>query len=89
MNLPRRVLTTAALALLGACGSGGGHSTLVSVWQYVSGPAFSGTVFTDDDVTAAPRYLVLDSGGGATLVRQEATSQILFCDHGIFTTTSA
>jgi hypothetical protein len=61
---------------------------LPGVWQYVSGPAFRTGDFTDDGFApATPRYLVLEAGGEATLVQQEETSKVLFCNHGIFTST--
>ncbi len=92
MRLPRRALTIGIIGVLCACGSGGGGGGgggggLVGVWEYVSGPAFSTADFTDEDFAAGPRYLVLESGGGATLVQQEETSQVLRCGRGIFTST--
>jgi hypothetical protein len=90
MGWVRRAPTIAALVLVTACGGSGGDddTPLTGVWQYVSGPAFSSSEFSDGDFEGSPRFLVLDPDGDVTLVQQEATSEAVFCNHGIFTTTS-
>lgn len=90
MRRPRCALAIGILGVLCACGSGGGGGggSLFGAWEYLSGPAFSSSEFMGEDFVGGPRYLVLDSQGGATLVQKEETSQVIRCSHGIFTSTS-
>lgn len=81
----RRALVGGLLVAVAACGGGGNGNRLFGTWAYVSGPAFTAGAFADDDTNSTPRYLVLDPDGRATLIRQEQTSEVVFCTEGVFT----
>src|SRR5262245_7383024 len=86
-----RALALLTFAVLIACGGGGGGggggSSLTAAWRWVSGPAFAGPPFSDQDFEGTLRFLVLNDDGTLELLSQDEGSDTLFCNHGVYSTT--
>jgi hypothetical protein len=90
-----RALALLGLGLVVGCGGGGddddddgGEAPLAAAWQYVSGPAFSGPRFSDEDFEGTLRYLVLEDDGHASLHLEHEPTGTLFCHHAVYAPTS-
>ncbi len=92
MKLAIRAMALVSLALATSCGSGGargsGTTPLAGAWRYLSGSAFSGPQFSDQDFEGTLRFLVLAEDGTLDLLLQDEASLTLFCHRGVYVRTT-